>query len=65
MARHVYRLYAARKPIMVCEYGASHLSKVDGRARPAWAGEKIAQMYAALHACTRASRQSTSSTTTT
>ncbi len=48
MARHVYRLYASRKPIMVCEYGASHLSKVDRRARPAWAGDKIAQMYAAL-----------------
>lgn len=46
--RTVYGLYAARKPIMLCEWGASRRSAVDGRARSDWAALKIAQMYAAL-----------------
>jgi hypothetical protein len=46
--RHVYRLYAARKPLMVCEWSASHLSAVDQRDRSDWAALKIAQLYAAL-----------------
>lgn len=46
--RFVYRQYAARKPIMVCEWGASHVSAVDNRDRSAWAALKIAQLYAAL-----------------
>lgn len=46
--RYVYARYAARKPIMVCEYGASHVSSVDHRDRSGWAGAKIAQLYAAL-----------------
>ncbi len=48
MLRTVYRLYAAKKPIMVCEFGASHRSAVDHRDRSAWAAEKIAQLYASL-----------------
>lgn len=48
LLRHVYGLYAARKPIMICEYGASHRSAVDGRDRSDWAALKIAQLYAAL-----------------
>jgi len=46
--KYVYRLYAARKPIMVCEFGASHLSKADRKDRSTWAGKQIHQLYAAL-----------------
>ena len=45
---YLYRTYAAKKPIMVCEFGASHLSKVDNKDRPQWAGAKINELYAAL-----------------
>jgi hypothetical protein len=48
MLRYVYRQYAPRKPIMVCEYGASRRSAVDGRDRSEWAALKIAQLYSAL-----------------
>jgi hypothetical protein len=46
--KYVYRLYGARKPIMVCEFGASHLSRADGKDRSPWAGRQIHQLYAAL-----------------
>lgn len=46
--KYVYRVFASRKPIMICEYGASHLAKADGKDRSAWAGGKINQLYAAL-----------------
>jgi hypothetical protein len=46
--KYVYRLYAARKPIMVCEFGASHCSKVDLKDRSEWAGRQISHLYAAL-----------------
>lgn len=46
--KYVYRLYASRKPLMVCEYGASHLASADRKDRSAWAGSKINQLYAAL-----------------
>jgi hypothetical protein len=46
--KYVYRLYSARKPIMVCEFGASHCSKADLRDRSNWAGRQISHLYAAL-----------------
>lgn len=48
LARYVYNAYADRKPIAICEYGASHVSKVDYRDRSAWAAKKIREMYASL-----------------
>lgn len=46
--KYVYGQYAARKPLMICEYGASRMSAVDRRDRSYWAALKIAQLYAAL-----------------
>ncbi|GAB4463539.1 MAG: hypothetical protein OHK0029_32370 [Armatimonadaceae bacterium] len=46
--RTVYRLYAAKKPIAICEFGASRLSTVDGRDRSDWAAAKIAELFTAL-----------------
>ena len=46
--RFVYNTYAARKPIAICEYGASWLTKVDRKDRSAWAGKQINQLYASL-----------------
>lgn len=44
----VYRAYAAKKPIAICEFGASHLSKADGKDRSEWAARKIHELYASL-----------------
>ena len=44
----VYRLYAARKPMMICEFAASHFSDVEGRPRPDFAIRKTATLYMAL-----------------
>ncbi|MDX1934548.1 MAG: glycosyl hydrolase [Capsulimonadales bacterium] len=44
----VYRTYASKKPIMICEFGASHLSRVDGKDRSAWAANKINELYSSL-----------------
>lgn len=44
----VYRRFAARKPIAVCEFGASHVAKADGKDRSGWAAKKIAELYASL-----------------
>lgn len=46
--KYVYDLYAARKPIMICEYGASHRAKLDNVDRSAWAAKKIHELYASL-----------------
>jgi Glycosyl hydrolase family 26 len=46
--KYVYATYATKKPIAICEFGASHLSKVDGKDRSAWASKKINELYAAL-----------------
>ncbi len=49
LVRFVYKLYAARKPIAICEYGASHQSQAErGRDRSEWAGRKINELYASL-----------------
>ena len=44
----IYRRYSARKPIAICEYGASHQSKVDMLMRPDFAIEKMSLLYGAL-----------------
>lgn len=46
--RYVYGLYAARHPIMVCEYAASHRSSLDGLGRTEFARDKMGQFYASL-----------------
>ena len=46
--KYVYSLYAAKKPIAICEYGASWRTKVDMKDRSVWAGKQINQLYAAL-----------------
>lgn len=48
LVRYVYDLYAARKPIAICEFGASRVSKVDLHDRSEWAARKIREMYASL-----------------
>ncbi len=44
----VYQRYAARKPIAICEYAASHQAAIDPRARPEFAVTRLAQLYSAL-----------------
>ena len=44
----IYRKYNARKPIAICEYGASHQSKLDMKMRPDFAIEKMSLLYGAL-----------------
>lgn len=44
----IYRKYSARKPIAICEFAASFMSKADGRTRIALAQDKMAQLYSAL-----------------
>lgn len=46
--KYVYGLYAGRKPIAICEYGASRVTKVDMKDRSVWAGKQINQLYASL-----------------
>lgn len=48
LLNYVYNLYAARKPMMICEYAATHSSKVEGIARPDFAFNKILTLYNAL-----------------
>jgi hypothetical protein len=48
LLNYVYARYAARKPIMICEFGATHFSEVEGRQRPDFAIRKIATLYMAL-----------------
>lgn len=44
----IYRKYSARKPIAICEYAASHQSKIDMLMRPEFAVEKMSLLYGAL-----------------
>ena len=46
--KFVYDHYSAKHPMMVGEWGATHLSVVDNVLRPDFAQEKIAQLYASL-----------------
>ncbi|MCW3096333.1 MAG: hypothetical protein JWL77_1951 [Chthonomonadaceae bacterium] len=45
---YVYDRYAARKPMMICEYAATHSSAVEGVTRPDFALRKILTLYNAL-----------------
>ena len=44
----IYRKYAARKPIAICEFAASHRPALDNKARPEFAIQKMAMVYGAL-----------------
>lgn len=44
----IYDKYATRKPMMICEYAASHYAECEGRERPSWAANKILMLYTAL-----------------
>jgi hypothetical protein len=44
----IYKKYAPRKPIAICEYAASHKAKADGKTRIPLAIDKMAQLYSAL-----------------
>lgn len=48
LLKYVYKRYSPDKPIMICEYAASHYSAVEGRPRPDFAVRKILTLYAAL-----------------
>ena len=45
---YVYTHYAARKPIAIAEYGATHYDTVDNAPRPDFASAKLAQLLTAL-----------------
>jgi hypothetical protein len=44
----IYKRYAARKPIAICEYGASHMASLDRKLRNDFAVDKMSQLYSAL-----------------
>ncbi len=44
----VYKRYAARKPMAICEYGASHQAALDKVLRTSFAEEKLSLLYGAL-----------------
>jgi hypothetical protein len=44
----IYKMYAARKPIAICEYAASHMAAVDRKPRVGLAVEKMSLLYGAL-----------------
>jgi len=46
--KYVYQHYAAKKPIAVCEYGATHRDTVDRVDRSAFAAAKLMQLFTAL-----------------
>lgn len=48
LLRPIYDKYAARKPIAVGEWAATHFAACEGVPRPDFASEKIARFYAAL-----------------
>ncbi|MBI5833209.1 MAG: hypothetical protein HZB16_13010 [Armatimonadetes bacterium] len=48
LLRSVYDLYAARRPIMICEYAATSLCKVVGKPTTAFAVRKMTDLYSAL-----------------
>ncbi|MDE2126608.1 MAG: hypothetical protein KGJ62_08460 [Armatimonadetes bacterium] len=48
LLRYVYDHYAARKPIMICEYGATHDAAAEDRTRASFAIRAILTLYASL-----------------
>lgn len=50
LLKSIYKLYAKRKPIAICEYASSHMAAADRKLRDDFAINKMAQMYSALAA---------------
>lgn len=48
LLRYVYKLYASRKPIAICEYAATHYCNALKLRCPEFAVEKMRQLYSAL-----------------
>ena len=48
LLRYVYELYAAKKPIAVCEYGATHFCKATGQRCSNFAVDAMTKMYRSL-----------------
>ena len=48
MVSQVYNLYSARKPMMICEYAATHFTTLDKAPRAEFAMRKILTLYNAL-----------------
>ncbi|MBI5832191.1 MAG: hypothetical protein HZB16_07770 [Armatimonadetes bacterium] len=48
LPRFVYRTYAARKPIMVCETAATHFCRACGKDVTEFCRDRIGQLYGAL-----------------
>ena len=46
----IYKLYAKKKPIAICEFAASHMAVADKKRRDDFAIDKMAQLYTALPA---------------
>lgn len=46
--RYIYQRYAARKPIMICEFAATHYCKADEKELPEFAADKMRALYSAL-----------------
>jgi hypothetical protein len=44
----IYARFAAKKPIAICEFAASHQSAVDKKVVPEFAIDKLSQLYGAL-----------------
>ncbi len=45
---HVYNLYADRKPIAICEYGATHYCRAEQKDVTDFAVERMSRLYTAL-----------------
>jgi len=48
MLKFVYNHFAAKKPMMICEYGATHYSKVDDKNESEFAVSCIDELYSEL-----------------
>ncbi len=46
--KYMYRNYAGKHPLMICEYGASHYAKCEGLDEPGWAINKLLELYEAI-----------------
>jgi hypothetical protein len=44
----IYKIYAKKKPIAICEYAASHMAAADRKQRVGFAIDKMSQLYTAL-----------------
>ncbi len=48
LLRFVYDHYAADHPLMICEFGVSHIAACEGQNRSQWAIRKMLDLYTAL-----------------